>query len=494
MRTEDGFLVSKCLNGDQEAFGILVDKYKAGIYALAYSRLRNFQDAEDITQETFLTAYQKLPKLRRWDSFASWLYSITIILCRRLFQSKSKHPDNEYIEDQDPSVIDSYSEKSYHDDQASKFIHDIIDSLPEIFQQVLSLHYLGGLTSEEIANALGVSPEVVRKRLSRARLMIKEDMLASMVSTFETQKLRSDFTFNIIQAVKHIKIHAVPKTSNLPWGLSLTGIIFFAIIGTFTPVYNTSPEIGLNGLIKPNSVRMSKDREYQIPVNFVNISKINSFSLFKNFDDKDVSDWVGGYYEGTVDLNNKRLGKPIIRASSKAARTGKYGLLFTKDKESGSSCTVSSPAFGPLKKKFQVDFDFILFDDQNHIIYFGENAPFETYNEKMISCFGVGFNNNLIIVMTKGGPRFGYYNPNEFYHVTMVADPMVNRFDITITGNLQDLNGNPVNKLSMKNLEFEFPITEGGIRRLNLYTGARLSSDIPSVSMGIDNILLNQFD
>jgi len=85
MRTEDGFLVSKCLNGDQEAFGILVDKYKASIYAIAYSRLHNFQDAEDITQETFLTAYQKLPKLRHWDSFASWLYSITIILCRRYF-------------------------------------------------------------------------------------------------------------------------------------------------------------------------------------------------------------------------------------------------------------------------------------------------------------------------------------------------------------------------------------------------------------------------
>jgi RNA polymerase sigma factor (sigma-70 family) len=491
MRTEDGFLVSKCLNGDPEAFGILVEKYKAGIYALAYSRLRNFQDAEDITQETFLTAYQKLPKLRRWDSFASWLYSITIILCRRLFQSGSKHPDKEYIEDQDPSIIDSYSEKSYHDDQASKFIQDIIDSLPEIFQQVVSLHYLGGLTSEDIANALGVSPEVVRKRLSRARLLIKEDMLAS---TFEMQKLQADFTFNIIQAIKHIKIHAVPKTSSIPWGLSLTGIISFAIIGTFTPVYNTSPEIGLNGLIKPNSVRMSKDREYQVPVNLVNISKINSFSLFRNFDDKDVSDWVGGYYEGTVDLNNERLGKPIIKASSKAARTGKYGLIFTKDKESGSSCTASSPAFGPLKKRFQVDLDFILFDDENHNILFGEKAPFETYDEKMILCFGVGFDQGLIVSRSKGVPQLGFYNPNEFYHVTMVADPMVNRFDITITGNLRDLNGNPVNKLSMQNLEFEFPITGKGIRRLNLYTGARLSSDIPSVSMGIDNILLSQLE
>jgi len=146
---------------------------------------------------------------------------------QKIFQSRSKHPDKEYIEDQDPSIIDSYSEKSYRDDQTSKSIHDIINSLPEIFQQVLSLHYLGGLTSEEIANALGVSSEVVRKRLSRARLLIKEDMLASMVSTFETQKLQASFTFNIIQAIKHIKIHAVPKNIKSSLGIISNGYSIF---------------------------------------------------------------------------------------------------------------------------------------------------------------------------------------------------------------------------------------------------------------------------
>jgi len=54
MLTGDGKIVNQCLNGEPEAFGLLVDRYKASIYALMYSRVRNFHDAEDITQEIFI--------------------------------------------------------------------------------------------------------------------------------------------------------------------------------------------------------------------------------------------------------------------------------------------------------------------------------------------------------------------------------------------------------------------------------------------------------
>ena len=49
MRTEDGHIIHKCLGGDTVAFGLLVDKYRASVYALAYSKLGNFHDAEDVT-------------------------------------------------------------------------------------------------------------------------------------------------------------------------------------------------------------------------------------------------------------------------------------------------------------------------------------------------------------------------------------------------------------------------------------------------------------
>ena len=56
MRTEDGYIIEKCLNGDPAAFGLLVDKYRSSVYALAYAKLGNFHDAEDVAQEVF-TSY-----------------------------------------------------------------------------------------------------------------------------------------------------------------------------------------------------------------------------------------------------------------------------------------------------------------------------------------------------------------------------------------------------------------------------------------------------
>ena len=73
MRTEDGDLIRRCKNGDSSAFGFLVDKYKEAVYASAYAKVRNFADAEDLTQEVFIKAYQHLGNLRHYDRFRAWL-------------------------------------------------------------------------------------------------------------------------------------------------------------------------------------------------------------------------------------------------------------------------------------------------------------------------------------------------------------------------------------------------------------------------------------
>ena len=98
MRTEDGDLIRQCKNGDSAAFGLLVDKYKEGIYALAYARLRNSADAEDLTQEVFIKAYRNLRMLKHYDRFRSWLYAITSNLAKNFLRSKASRPDHEFVE------------------------------------------------------------------------------------------------------------------------------------------------------------------------------------------------------------------------------------------------------------------------------------------------------------------------------------------------------------------------------------------------------------
>ncbi len=106
MRSEDGSIIYECLSGDPEAFGILVDKYKASIYAYVYSKIRSFQDAEDVTQEVFLQAYRSLRSLRHWESFAFWLHRIARNLCNKWLRTRSRRPDGAFMEDQDPEVLE----------------------------------------------------------------------------------------------------------------------------------------------------------------------------------------------------------------------------------------------------------------------------------------------------------------------------------------------------------------------------------------------------
>ena len=81
MALSDEALINRCLNGDDGAFGFIVDKYKGVVHALAYRKTGNYHDAEDIAQETFLKAYQKLSTLKHPSRLAGWLYVICANCC-----------------------------------------------------------------------------------------------------------------------------------------------------------------------------------------------------------------------------------------------------------------------------------------------------------------------------------------------------------------------------------------------------------------------------
>ena len=89
MIPNDEELVRRCLNGEQAAFGFLVDKYKGAVHALARKKLRNHHDAEDVAQEAFLNAYENLPSLKEPSRFAGWLYVITAHECARRIKKEN---------------------------------------------------------------------------------------------------------------------------------------------------------------------------------------------------------------------------------------------------------------------------------------------------------------------------------------------------------------------------------------------------------------------
>jgi RNA polymerase sigma factor (sigma-70 family) len=273
MRTEDGSIIHTCLSGDAEAFGILVDKYKASIYAYTYSKIRSLQDAEDVTQEVFLQAYRNLRSLRHWESFAFWLHRIARNLCNKWIRARSRRPDDAFIEDQDPQILEKRSLNAYRDDRTDESLHEALDSLSETYREVLMLHYFGGMTIKDISKAVGASPDAIGKRLSRARSQLREEMIAMMDTAFEGQRLQAGFTFRIVEAVKRIKIHPMPRMAGLPWGLSLAAGIFITVLSLNPHVSMTSDIAMPAGL--PLSTEAEVLKTGEIAVDILKASEIS---------------------------------------------------------------------------------------------------------------------------------------------------------------------------------------------------------------------------
>lgn len=276
MRTDDGYIINKCINGEPEAFGLLIEKYKVGIYAFILAKIHNFHDAQDVAQDVFIRAYQNLGSLKDWDCFAGWLYRIASNLCKNKLKSESKRHDREVLEDYDESTLNEASIKSYHDDALYESIHESLDSLPETYQQVLTMYYMSGMNSLEIAKVLCISPANVRYRLSKAREQLREEILMMMRANFEQNKLPASFTIRVVELVKRIKINPISQPKNLPWGLSLTTgiiVIIFCINPYMTWFSQINPSMG-----SPMPAEIKTPKVGEIPIDILKTSQITVIS------------------------------------------------------------------------------------------------------------------------------------------------------------------------------------------------------------------------
>ena len=237
MHTDDGHIVHQCLSGNTEAFALLVDKDKARLFAVVYTKVGQFEDAEDITQDVFLNAYRKLSTLRRWDNFYAWLYSIASNRCKEFHRAKGRRLDVAYLADQSENYqadMDAHAEKLRNEQ-----IHEALDSLSEIHRQVLVLRYMAGMRSKEIARTLRVSPNTVNQRLLRARTQLKavlsEEAIPMIPTAFADRKLQPGFTVRILELIKGTQIQSAPHKTALPFGLSAAGAVIVLLLRLVIP-------------------------------------------------------------------------------------------------------------------------------------------------------------------------------------------------------------------------------------------------------------------
>ena len=161
----DAELVEAARKGDVSSFGELYRRHYAAMVGVAYCAVSDHHLAEDAAQEAFAVACRDLGRLRRVDRFAPWLGAICRKVARRAAKSRFRHP----LPEEPIAAADTDA-----NDGRLAIVRQSVRRLPERAREVVLLHYFSGLSYEEIAAALGISPQAVHGRLIRARQKMAE--------------------------------------------------------------------------------------------------------------------------------------------------------------------------------------------------------------------------------------------------------------------------------------------------------------------------------
>jgi RNA polymerase sigma-70 factor (ECF subfamily) len=182
-------LLSRIHAGEQAACAECIERHAPGVYGLALRLMKNEADAEDVMQETFLSAFQAVDDFEGRASLKTWLYRITYNTAMMRHRSQAKAPGDS-VEDRLESAADGYPlprqfydwcclpESSFESEEVRVELEEAIRDLPETLRGVFLLRELEGLSTRETAQTLDVSTDVVKTRLRRARLALREQLSA----------------------------------------------------------------------------------------------------------------------------------------------------------------------------------------------------------------------------------------------------------------------------------------------------------------------------
>lgn len=179
----DPELVAAAQQGDQAAFGALVENYQAMAYSLALRMLSDPDDAADAVQEAFLNAWRALGSFQGQSAFSTWLYRLTSNACidllrrnrRRAAVSMTVSDEDEDAPHETDVPDERWSpERSLERSETHRAVHEGLAALSPEHRQVLVLRELEGLSYQEIAQVLDLEEGTVKSRIARARTALRD--------------------------------------------------------------------------------------------------------------------------------------------------------------------------------------------------------------------------------------------------------------------------------------------------------------------------------
>ena len=172
-------IVLRCQKGDADAMGTLIIQYQHWVYNIAYGILGHHQDAEDVAQDAFLSAWENIGKFQFRSRFSTWLYRIVKNKClNHIDQYQRRKTDPTEIDDSQPWVpLDTLTpEDEALRREEKNIVHAALAKLKESHKEILVLRELRDLSYEEISEILGCTLGRVKSRLHEARKALKAEL------------------------------------------------------------------------------------------------------------------------------------------------------------------------------------------------------------------------------------------------------------------------------------------------------------------------------
>lgn len=167
----DQYYIDQILKGNTNAFSVLVERYQTLVYTVVYRMVKNKEQAEEISQDTFVKAFTSLAKFRGESKFSSWLYTIAYRKSLDSIKASKRIVRSEIIEEIGEGEIGSVNDAlaCLQDQERKKIISDSILKLPEEEAAIITLYYFEEKSVKEIVEIVGLTADNVKIKLYRSR-------------------------------------------------------------------------------------------------------------------------------------------------------------------------------------------------------------------------------------------------------------------------------------------------------------------------------------
>jgi RNA polymerase sigma factor (sigma-70 family) len=188
----DIYYINLIIEGNLNAFSVLVDRYKDLVFSLALKMVKNREEAEEVAQDTFIKVFKSLSKFKGDSKFSTWIYKVTYNTCLDRLKKNKREQQVVYIDEFNSNQIKSLDNALdvMEDEERNQTIQDCINLLPSDDAFLLTLFYFEEQSLEEIAKVVDLTANNVKVKLFRSRkkltAILKERLEPEIIEYYES--------------------------------------------------------------------------------------------------------------------------------------------------------------------------------------------------------------------------------------------------------------------------------------------------------------------